>query len=205
MLLIIGGLVLAFRLLRVRRPALAAIITGVVIGAFTKFILPGFYLPDFWREPVRGVSVFGHSPSAHLATFALAALAGLLDGRKRWVALVVTLAYAALSGPSYGWIDAAAIAVTASALVLAPRIRAPRIFQAPIYATAGASLFIYLLHFRFLQVIGGALHLPVIVAFAAAIVGGVLAWRAWNFAAGRLACGLPRLRWSAQTVRVSNA
>ncbi|HEY3812479.1 MAG TPA: acyltransferase family protein, partial [Caulobacteraceae bacterium] len=205
MLLIIGGLVLAFRLLRVPRPALAAIITAVVVGAFTKFILPGFYLPDFWREPVQGASFFGHSPSAHLATFALAALAGLLDGRKRWIALALTLAYAVLSGPGYGWIDAAAIAITAAALVLAPRIRAPRILQAPIYATAGASLFIYLLHFRFLQVIGGALHLPVIVAFAAAIVGGVIAWRAWNFAAGRLARGLPRLRWSPQTGRVSNA
>ncbi|HWE47067.1 MAG TPA: amino acid adenylation domain-containing protein [Caulobacteraceae bacterium] len=205
MLLIIGGLVLGFRLLRVRRPALAAIVTAAILGALSRFILPAFYLPDFWRAPVAGLSVFGHSPTAHLATFALAALAGLLDGRKRQIALAVTLAYAALSGPSYGWIDSAAIAATAAALVLAPRLRLPRVLQAPIYATAGASLFIYLLHFRFLQIVNGALHLPVIAAFAAAIVGGVAAWRAWNFGAKILARGLPQLHRFRQRAHPANA
>ena len=78
-------------------------------------------------------------------------------------------------------LDSLGIGVAAVLLCAAPKVPAPKFLTMPIYMVAGASLFIYLLHFRFLQVVNGALGLPVIVAFGAAIAGGVVVWQLWNW------------------------
>jgi amino acid adenylation domain-containing protein len=188
MLFVFVALLLAtLRIPNLKRPVLAALVGALGLGLAMRFVLPAFFLPDFWRTPVPGASVFGHSPTAHLATFALAALAGYLHGRPRALLVGLAVAYTAASIPSYGLIDSLAIGGVATALLLVPRIPIPRLASLPVYLLAGASLFIYLLHFRFLMVVHERLHLPVLVAFVAALVGGVVAWRLWSLAGGWIA------------------
>ncbi len=81
--------------LRLARPATAAALGAIVLGLAGRFLLPALFQPGFWAHPVDPMSYFNHAPTTHLATFALAALAGLTAGRRRWAILVATLAYVA--------------------------------------------------------------------------------------------------------------
>jgi hypothetical protein len=195
MLLIIAVLLALFLAVRrVKQPVLWALVATVCLGLASRFILPTFFVPTFWRAPIEGLSIFGHSPTAHLATFALAALTGFLRGRWKWATFGVTLAFVGLSIPTYGLLDSAAIVLVASLLFFAPKVAVPRFLTQSIYMVAGASLFIYLLQFRFLAVFHGLLGLPMIIALVGAVGGGVAVWSAWNWAAQRLADAWATLR-----------
>ncbi|HWA62758.1 MAG TPA: amino acid adenylation domain-containing protein [Caulobacteraceae bacterium] len=181
-LMIYAVLIFVFaRGLKLKRPVLAAGLAAVGLGFVGRFVLPTLFVPGFWRGEMNPLSFFNHAPTTHLATFALAALSGLLAGRARLALFVATLGYAALSGPGYTWPDAVAIAAVAGLLAFAPRLTLPRFAVLPVYLVAGACLFIYLLHFKVLAV-ATRLHLPALVAWPLALAAGVAAWRAWNFA-----------------------
>jgi hypothetical protein len=145
------------------------------------------------------MSYFNHAPTTHLATFALAALAGLTAGRWRWAILGAALAYATLSVPIYGAADSLPIAGVAAILCFVPKISVPRVLSTSIYMVAGASFFIYLLQFKFWSV-ATHLHVPALVAWPAAVAGGVAVWAGWNWisrrAGGWLAAArAPRRGW----------
>ncbi len=193
-LIIYAALLLACRyVLRLPRPATAAALAAVALGLAGRFGLPAFFQPGFWTQPVDPMSYFNHAPTTHLATFALAALAGLTAGRWRWTILGVTLAYVAASAPIYGLADSAPIAVIAAVLCLAPKISVPRGLSTPIYMVAGASFFIYLLQFKFWAVFNH-FHVPALIAWPAAVAGGVAVWAGWNWTSQRAGRWLAALR-----------
>ena len=209
-MLLYAALILVFtHVVKLRRPAVAAACAAVALGLFGRFVAPVLFLPDFWKAQVDPMSYFNHAPTTHLATFALAALAGFLKGRWRIATMAAVLAYAMLSAPSYGAGDAIAIALVAAFLIFVPKLGVPRVLSTPIYLVAGASLFIYLLHFKFL-VVFNHLHLPAIAAWPGALVGGVVVWSLWNWGAQRAAAiwtARPRHRldlWRDGTTRRSS-
>jgi hypothetical protein len=179
--------------LRLRRPASAAAIVAVALGLVGRFLAPALFQPGFWAHPVDPMSYFNHAPTTHLATFALAALAGLTAGRWRWAILGATLLYVAASTPIYGLADSAPIAAIAAVLCFAPKLSVPRVLSTPIYMVAGASFFIYLLQFKFWAV-ASHLHLPALIAWPVAVCGGVAVWAAWNWANQRAGGWLAALR-----------
>ena len=179
--------------LRLKGPATAAAIAAIGLGVAGRFLLPAFFQPGFWAHPVDPMSYFNHAPTTHLATFALAALAGLTAGRWRWAILGATLVYVAASIPIYGVADSLPIAAVAGFLALAPKLSLPRRLSTPIYMVAGASFFIYLLQFKFWAV-ATHLHVPALVAWPIAVVGGVAVWAAWNWVSRRVGRWLDALR-----------
>jgi amino acid adenylation domain-containing protein len=179
--------------LRLRRPATAAALAAVALGLAGRFLLPALFQPGFWSQPVDPMSYFNHAPTTHLATFALAALAGLIGSRWRWAILGVTLVYVAASAPIYGLADSAPIAAIAAVLAFAPKLSVPRFLSTPIYMVAGASFFIYLLQFKF-WVVFTHLHLPALVAWPGAVAGGVAVWAGWNWFSQRAGRWLAALR-----------
>jgi amino acid adenylation domain-containing protein len=178
-------MLLTKHVLKLRRPAMVSAFAAVAIGLAGRFLLPTLLEPDAWTSGVDPVSYFNHAPTTHLATFALAALSGFMGGRWRLAILAATLAYVGLSVPIYGVADSLPIAAVAGLLFLAPKLSVPRFLSTPIYMTAGASFFIYLLQFKFLLA-AEHLHLPNLVAWPVAIAGGVGAWSAWNWSSRRI-------------------
>jgi amino acid adenylation domain-containing protein len=170
--------------LRLKRPATAAAFAAVALGLAGRFLLPALFQPGFWAHPVDPMSYFNHAPTTHLATFALAALAGLTAGRWRWAILAGTLVYVAASIPIYGLADSAPIAVIAGVLAVVPKISVPRRLSTPIYTVAGASFFIYLLQFKF-WALATHLHVPALIAWPGAVAGGVAVWAGWNWVSRR--------------------
>ena len=172
---------LARYVLRSTRPALVAALTAVGLGLAGRFLLPFLFLEGFGRTRLDPMSFFNHAPTTHLATFALAALAGFLQERGRLTMMIITLLYVAASSLFYGLGDAIAIAPVAALLFFAPQLSVPRVLSLPIYLVAGSSLFIYLLHFKVLAVFNRLLPNPALYAWFAALVLGVAAWSAWNW------------------------
>ncbi|MBO9543455.1 AMP-binding protein [Caulobacter sp.] len=167
---------------KVARPALFAAWTVLVVGLLGRFVLPFFFVPDFGRAPLDMMSVFKHAPTTHMATFALAALAGLLKGKGRLAFTIAAAVYAIASSPFYTIGDAAVLAPIAALVLYVPKVPWPRLLSKPVYMIAGASLFIYLLHFKVLGVWTRVTDASLVFAWALAIVAGVIAWSCWNFA-----------------------
>ena len=197
-----GLLLLAKYVLRARRPATAAAIAAIGLGLAGRFLAPALFQPGFWAHPVDPMSYFNHAPTTHLATFALAALGGLTAGRRRWAILGAALAYAALSVPIYGAADSLPIAGIAAFLCFAPKISVPRALSTPIYMTAGASFFIYLLQFKFWAA-ATHLHVPALIAWPVAVAGGVAFWAGWNWISQRAGGWMETLRTPIRGWRVA--
>lgn len=191
------------RVLKLKKPALATAITVLTVGLLGRFVLPFFFVPDFGRAPLDMASVFKHAPTTHMATFALAAMAGLLKGKGRIAFTVAAAAYALASSPFYTIGDAAVLAPIAALVLFVPKVPWPRLLSKPVYMIAGASLFIYLVHFKVLGVWQRITDAPLVFAWIAAIAAGVIGWSCWTFmmkqlpaiwtAVSRLA---PRKVWS---------
>jgi hypothetical protein len=191
-ILVYAALIFLFGpVMKLKRPVMTAAAAAVGLGLFGRFLLPALFVPDFWREGVDPMSFFNHAPTTHLATFALAAVSGMLMGKGRMLILGMALAYAALSAPVFEAIDSLCIVAVAAILTFIPRLRVPRVLFTPLYLVAGGSFFIYLLHFKVL-VVTSRLHLPPAAAWPLALAGGVVAWSMWNW-------GLQRARgfWGA--------
>jgi amino acid adenylation domain-containing protein len=173
-------------LLKLRRPAVGAAVAAVALGVLGRFVAPLVFVPNALQAGVNPLSIFGHSPLTYLATFALAALTGFLQGRRRLACLAATLVYAAAGAPLYGMIGSLAVAGVAALVLFAPKLALPRVLSRPIYLVAGASFFIYLLQFKFLAVFShfGA---PAWVAWIGATAGGVAIWSGWTWATQKLA------------------
>jgi len=169
------------RVLKLKKPALATAITVLAVGLLGRFVLPFFFVPDFGRAPLDMASVFKHAPTTHMATFALAAMAGLLKGKGRIAFTVAAAAYALASSPFYTIGDAAVLAPIAALVLFLPKIPWPRLLSKPVYMIAGASLFIYLIHFKVLGVWQRVTDAPLVLAWIAAIAAGVVGWSCWNF------------------------
>jgi len=188
--------------LRLRHPASAAALAAVGLGLTGRFLLPALFQSGFWAHPVDPMSYFNHAPTTHLATFALAALAGITAGRWRWTILGATLVYVAVSIPIYGLADSVPIAAIAAVLAIAPKISVPRRLSTPIYMVAGASFFIYLLQFKFWSV-ASHLHVPALIAWPGAVAGGVAVWAGWNWVSQRAGGWLAALRTPRRGWRVA--
>jgi amino acid adenylation domain-containing protein len=185
--LIMAALIFVFgRLPKVKRPVLAALGAAIALGLIGRFVLTALLVPSAFSRGVDPLSVFNHSPTAHLATFALAALAGFLGGRRRIEMMSAALVFSALGAPLYGLADSIAIATVAGLLLFVPKLSLPRVLSRPVYMIAGASFFIYLLHFKFLALFDHLLHLPALLAWPGAILGGVAAWSAWTWTTQRI-------------------
>jgi amino acid adenylation domain-containing protein len=185
--------------LRSARPATMAAFTAVGLSLASRFLLPFLFVEDFGRGVLDPLSFFNHAPTTHMATFALAALAGFLAGRRRLVILAVTLVYVAASAVFYGVGDAIGIAPVAALLLFVPRVSLPRFLSWPIYMVAGSSLFIYLIHFKVLAVFNRLPPMPTLYVWIAALIAGVIAWSAWTWGSQRIA------RWSAWTLQRGRA
>lgn len=168
------------RVLKTGKPALATAVTVLTVGLLGRFVLPFFFVPDFGRAPLDMMSVFKHAPTTHMATFALAALAGLLKGKGRIAFTVAAAVYAAVSSPFYTLGDAAVLAPIAALILFAPKVPWPRLLSKPVYMIAGASLFIYLIRFKVLGVWQRVTDAPLVLAWIAAVAAGVVAWSGWN-------------------------
>jgi acyl-coenzyme A synthetase/AMP-(fatty) acid ligase len=168
------------RVLKVRKPALVSAITVLTMGLLGRFVLPFFFVPDFGRAPLDMMSVFKHAPTTHMATFALAALAGLLKGKGRITFTIAAAVYAIASSPFYTIGDAAVLAPIAALVLFVPKVPWPRLLSKPVYMIAGASLFIYLLHFKVMGVWTRVTDASLAFAWVGAIVAGVVAWSCWN-------------------------
>jgi hypothetical protein len=185
-----------------RRPALASIIAALALGAVGRFAAPLIFLPGALKTGVDPLSIFGHSPATYLATFALAALCGFLKGRWRLACLAATALYAAASTPLYGAIGEVAVVGVAALVLFAPKLTLPRALSKPIYLTAGASFFIYLLQFK-VQAVFNHFHLSALIAWPGAVAGGVAVWSAWTWTTQRLATlAWPRPRMPAFALRL---
>ena len=169
------------RVVKASKPALATAVIVLTVGLLGRFGLPFFFVPDFGRAPLDMMSVFKHAPTTHMATFALAALAGLLKGKGRIAFTVAAALYAAVSSPFYTIGDAAILAPIAALILFAPKLPWPRLLSKPVYMIAGASLFIYLIHFKVLGVWQRVTDAPLVLAWLAAIAAGVVAWSCWTF------------------------
>lgn len=180
------------RVLKVTKPALATAITVLTVGLLGRFVLPFFFVPDFGRAPLDMMSVFKHAPTTHMATFALAALAGLLKGKGRIAFTIAAALYAIASSPFYTIGDAAVLAPIAALVLFVPKVPWPRLLSKPVYMIAGASLFIYLLHFKVMGVWTRVTDASLVFAWVGAIAAGVVAWSCWNLGM-KLLPSLPRL------------
>ena len=139
------------------------------------------------------MSYFNHAPTTHLATFALAALAGLTAGRtgagRSWP---LTLVYAPPARRSTAGRIAADRRHRRHPLRRAEAQRAARALDADLMV-AGASFFIYLLQFKF-WVLATHLHIPALIAWPGAVAGGVAVWAGWNWLSQRAGRWLDALR-----------
>jgi amino acid adenylation domain-containing protein len=169
------------RVFKIARPALMTALVLLAVGLLGRFVLPFAFVPDFGRAPLDMMSVFKHSPTTHMATFALAALAGFLKGRGRVALTIAAALYAWASSPFYTIGDAAVLAPIAALVLFAPKLPWPRPLSKPVYLIAGASLFIYLLHFKVLGAWTRLTSASLVFAWIAAVVFGVVAWRCWTF------------------------
>jgi amino acid adenylation domain-containing protein len=174
------------RVFKLTKPALATALAVLTLGLLGRFLLPFAFVPDFGRAPLDMMSVFKHAPSTHMATFALAALAGFLKGRWRVVLTIAGALYAMASAPFYTVGDAAVLAPIAALVLFVPRVPWPRLLSKPVYMVAGASLFIYLIHFKVLGVWTRVTDASLVFAWVLAIVAGVVAWSCWNVARKQL-------------------
>jgi amino acid adenylation domain-containing protein len=182
------------RWLKLKKPAAATAVTVLTVGLLGRFVLPFFFVPGFGRAPLDMMSVFKHAPTTHMATFALAALAGLLKGRGRVAFTVAAALYALASSPFYTIGDAAVLAPIAALVLFAPKVPWPRLLSKPVYLVAGASLFIYLIHFKVLGIWQRVTDAPLVLAWIAAIVAGLVAWSCWNFAMKQLPAAWAAIR-----------
>lgn len=170
------------RVFKIARPALMTALVLLAVGLLGRFVLPFAFVPDFGRAPLDMMSVFKHSPTTHMATFALAALAGFLRGRGRVALTIAAALYAWASSPFYTIGDAAVLAPIAALILFVPKAPWPRLLSKPVYMIAGASLFIYLLHFKVLGAWTRLTNASLVFAWIAAVVVGVVAWRCWTLA-----------------------
>jgi amino acid adenylation domain-containing protein len=186
-LMIFAALAFLFtRVLKVRRPMQATLCAAVALGLAGRFVLPSMLEPGFLTRAVDPLSIFNHSPATFLATFALGACGAMARGRMRLVLLGGALAYAALGGMAYGAADSLSVAGAATLLALLPKLKLPRLLARPVYLTAGASFFIYLLQFKVLQAAGRFPHIPMPVVAASAVGVGIVAWMLWTFGLQKL-------------------
>jgi hypothetical protein len=153
------------------------------LACATRFILPAIGHPEFLRHELYLGSVFNYSPTTHLATFALGALvATATSARTRIVTALLALAYGAATAPTFGPDRAGYIVVAAALLLAAPRMPAPRFAAPAIFATAGASLWIYLTNMIVRDGLErlhapALLHAPGVVLAVGAGIGLWLLWR----------------------------
>ena len=194
-LMIFAALIfLCSRVLKLKRPMEATLAAALALGLFGRFVLPAALEPGFLAHPVDPLSIFNHSPATYLGVFVLGACGAVATGRARLALFVLAIVYAALGVRTYGVADSLSIAVAAGLLTFLPKLRLPRLLAQPLYLTAGASFFIYLLHFKVLTAAERFPALPAPVVAILALAFGVAAWGAWTFGMQRLPAAWSRLR-----------
>lgn len=153
------------------------------IGCVGRFVLPSFFVDDYFQGALPTLSKFNFLPTTHLSTFALGmAIAEARTPHRRYLVLALVLVYAGLSAwlmNSFAW---AYILLFGVMLLYTRRVSLPRVAGPVVFALAGASLFIYLTHFQWRGLVH-ALGLPVFPALdvAVALFGGIATWYAWRW------------------------
>jgi amino acid adenylation domain-containing protein len=161
------------------------------LGCLTRFILPGFFDPQFFANGARVLSIWEYAPTTHFATFMLGVLvANAADRRAKWFVGATMLVYAAVSAHFFGLENAVVAAVAGVVLIAASRVPVPKPLAKLAFLLSGASLFIYLTHYMFgsatRHVLGEGWQA---VEVLAGLAGGIVVWRCWTWVlkqAGRL-------------------
>ncbi|MBU1516828.1 MAG: amino acid adenylation domain-containing protein [Alphaproteobacteria bacterium] len=151
-------------------------------GCLGRFVLPGFVFPGFFEHGAQPLTMVLYLPTTHLPTFMLGALAAsAAAGRRRWIVLALTAAYASASFHFYGPNSGIFIGTAVTLMLFVRRIVTLRPLSRFVYILSGASLFIYLTHFQW-GVVLRWLHIPdePVIQVAVAGVGGILVWMLWN-------------------------
>jgi hypothetical protein len=151
-------------------------------ACLTRFVAPAVFIPDFFADGVRPLSMLSFLPTTHLATFLLGALIAMAETpRQRAVVVAVLVAYAAATIPLFHSNQGIILLAAGMALLFFRRVALPRQLTAAVLMLSGASLFIYLTQFvgrKALSVLGLP-HGPALdVAVALAL--GVGSWWGWT-------------------------
>jgi hypothetical protein len=165
---------------RVRFGIWGFVMTIFVIGCFTRFVAPGFFVPGFYVGEAN-LHVLSHMPTTHLATVMIGGMIALADSqRERIGVLALLLGYGALTALLYNSNAALMVLGGGLLMLLAPRLTAPKPLTIVLLTLSGASLFIYFTHFATRSVLRavGAPDWPALNV-AAALAMGVAAWAIW--------------------------
>jgi hypothetical protein len=126
-------------------------------------------------------SLFYYSPMIHIATFAIAALSTMVTGVRKLFLAGVFICYTLASFGGQGEFTTVSLLAGGLWIMFAPKTPVPRAIVPLVYNVAGASMFIYLLHFHFLHFTEHwSIRPPVAFVWAGGIALGVAAWRLWN-------------------------
>ena len=170
-----------------RNLAISTLLACFAIGVVGRDVVPFIADPHFalhgQGSHVFNYNMFDYAPTSHIATFAIAALSTMLSGTRKAILAIAMVCYTLGGLPGYGPIATATLIGAALWVMYAPKIVVPRRLAPIIYNVAGASLFIYLLHFQLKHIIDRILVMPIAFEWAGTIAAGVGAWRLWNLGA----------------------
>jgi amino acid adenylation domain-containing protein len=155
-----------------------------VVGVIIRFGAPIAADSVTFGQQLPALSLFQFFFVSHLSTFVLGTMCALWEGKRDKIILAgVGLLYAGATGVYYGPEHAAATVLAVGVLLGLRRIAVPRFASKLIFLVSGASLFIYLMQFTFASAVShvfGDHH--AVMQLLAAVVGGVVVWKAWTWA-----------------------
>lgn len=157
------------------------------IGIALRFGLPWVFIPDFDVNGVQEHTIWVRLPNTYFATVMLGVLVALANTRERRLLLVVALlAYAItqkMAFPGWGGIY---LMIFGLMLLFVRRVPLPPLVSRLVLPVSGASLFIYMTHFRFANILRRAGVDAPILEILFALLCGVVLWRLYSWAAARV-------------------
>lgn len=157
------------------------------IGVVLRFGLPLLLVPGFAAHGVQSHSIWLHLPNTYLATIMLGILISLADSQAKQLLLVpVLLAYAitqAIFFPGWGGVY---LTIFGLMLLFVRRLPLPPLLSRLVLPVSGASLYIYLAHFRFANILRRIGIEGPLWETLFALLCGVVAWRIYSWMAARV-------------------
>jgi hypothetical protein len=164
------------------------------LACLTRFVLPGYFDPQFYANGARVLSIWEYAPTTHFATFMLGVLTANAAGKQaKWFVGTLMMVYAAVSAHFFGGENAVVAAVAGVVLIAASRVPVPKPLAKVAFLLSGASLFIYLTHYMFgsatRQVLGEGWQ---VIEVLAGLTGGIIVWKCWMWVLKQVARFAPR-------------
>jgi acyl carrier protein len=157
------------------------------IGLVLRLGLPWLFVPGFAESGVSGRTVWVNLPTTYLSTIMLGILIALADSRSKRLLLVpVLLAYALTQVRFFpGW-GGVYLMVFGLMLLFVRRVPLPPLVSWLVLPVSGASLYIYLAHFRFANILRRIGIEGPLLEVLFALLCGVLLWRAYSWLAAKV-------------------